>query len=222
MAKTCCICQEKIGVLDKGGELIEGRDDTQICMKCAEKIGYAKVELKESSSRATIKYKRDAIEFFSACITGGKVSRSVRSYLKSLTGITEEDINKAASEAQAQAERERRYMEERNKVIVSTSLSIPGYEIVRHCGVVMGESTVGTGIVADNLAAMSDLTGSTSHTMENTVRAVKQNAVQSIVKEAIFKDGNAVIGLEMDVFALRDNMVCASATGTAVVVRETS
>lgn len=219
MAANCCICGKKLGAFSHATQLVDGRDDLPICDACSEKKGYAQAVEAAKKSKLAAKYRNDVIEFFSAKLADGTVDAAAVEALEQIAGITQENKDRAAAEAAAQVERDRRYREERLSLIMTTGYEVSGREIESYCGVVTGTGTVGTGLVADTLSSLSDLAGTTSDTMSSKANYAKDIAIEDVRKKAIYADADAVIGLSVDVFALASNMLGASATGTAVKLK---
>lgn len=219
MAASCCICGRKIGAFSHPSQLVDGRGDLPICEECSSRKEYALMTDIPEENRVTAKNRNDAIAYFSARVADDSVSDEVKSILEDIAGITQEDKDRAAAEAAAAEERDRRYREERGSVIITTGYEIAGREIDRYCGIVSGTDTVGTGLVADAMSALSDLTGSNSDVLSSKAEQVKNRAIEDVRKKAIYADGDAVIGLSVDVYVIGGNMIGASAVGTAVKLK---
>lgn len=114
MAKQCCICNDHLGMLNKGGTLAEGRDDMPVCQNCADKLRYAKMRNISEENKMTLKFRKDAIEFFCNALKRDEMPEEVATTLEAVAGITDEDKEEAEKSAQA-AEEYRKAEEERLK-----------------------------------------------------------------------------------------------------------
>ncbi len=105
-------------------------------------------------------------------------------------------------------------------MIVTTTNSIEGKQIEQYLGLVSGEVILGTNVVRDFLASITDIIGGRSGTYESKLAEGRDMAVEEMVKKARNMGANAVIGVDLDFETLRDGMMMCIATGTAVKVKE--
>lgn len=105
-------------------------------------------------------------------------------------------------------------------MIVTTTESIEGKKIMRHCGVVGGEAILGANLVKDIFANVRDLVGGRSATYEEELRKARELALQALQKNAEESGANAVVGVGLDyeVLGQFNGMLMVTATGTAVVI----
>ena len=108
-------------------------------------------------------------------------------------------------------------------MIVSTTPSLQGHEIVDYKGVVTGEAILGTNIFRDLFASIRDIVGGRSGAYEKSLREAREIALREMQDEARERGCNAVVGVDIDyenvTVGSSGSMLMVSASGTAVVVR---
>tara|TARA_R110002020_G_scaffold5887_1_gene24206 strand:+ start:1017 stop:1343 length:327 start_codon:yes stop_codon:yes gene_type:complete len=108
-------------------------------------------------------------------------------------------------------------------MIVSTTNSIEGREIIEYKGIVTGEAILGTNIFRDLFAGIRDIVGGRSGAYEKALREARQIALRDMQEEADRLGANAVIGIDLDYENIsaggKSSMLMVSASGTAVVFR---
>ena len=108
-------------------------------------------------------------------------------------------------------------------MIVSTTPTLQGHEIVDYKGVVTGEAILGTNIFRDIFAGIRDIVGGRSGSYEKVLREARETALAELVDDARKMGANAVIGVDIDYENISTgssgSMLMVSASGTAVVVR---
>lgn len=216
MAKNCCVCEAKLGAFDKSASLIAGNDAFLLCSSCEEKLRDAKKTDIDPSNESLMAYHRRAIDHFADRMATGELDVAVVAALESLPGIVEKKSQAENAKAQAE-ENERRYREERDSVLVTTGFSFDGYTIVDYHGVVSTDNIIGTGIISEFKAGVSDILGESSNAFKDKLRSAKTLAYRDLVKEAILAGGNAVIGVSYNVYVV-GSMLGVSVTGTSVTV----
>ncbi|WP_319021393.1 heavy metal-binding domain-containing protein [Pseudomonas sp. FME51] len=104
-------------------------------------------------------------------------------------------------------------------VVLTTTHTIPGYEIKAIKDVVSAECAYGMNILFDLFADIRDFVGGRSQNVQKVLRAARANVMVELKKEAMMVGGNAVIGVDLDYseFSGKDkSMLFVVATGTAV------
>lgn len=108
-------------------------------------------------------------------------------------------------------------------MLVVTTPTVPGREIVEVYGMVSGEAILGANIFKDLFASVRDIVGGRSAAYEKELRRAKEIAIQEMENECAALGGNAVIGMDLDYESLQigagGNMLMVSANGTAVRIR---
>ena len=104
-------------------------------------------------------------------------------------------------------------------MIVTTTGQIDGRRITSYCGIVTGETVVGTNIFRDFIAGITDLVGGRSGGYEKELRQAKDMAIQEMVSEARTVGAQAVVGVDLDyehIGGSSKSMLMVTASGTAV------
>ena len=108
-------------------------------------------------------------------------------------------------------------------MIISTTNSLQGRDVVEYKGIVTGEAILGTNIFRDIFAGIRDIVGGRSGSYEKVLREARETALSELEDEARKLGANAVIGVDIDYENISTgssgSMLMVSASGTAVVVR---
>lgn len=108
-------------------------------------------------------------------------------------------------------------------MIVSTTPTLQGRDIVDYRGIVTGEAILGTSIFRDFFASIRDVIGGRSGSYEKVLNDARRTAIDEMTQQAREMGANAVVGVDIDYESIGqgqgDAMLMVSATGTAVVVR---
>ena len=107
------------------------------------------------------------------------------------------------------------------KMIVTTTPSVEGKEIVEYKGIVFGEVVAGVDFIKDFAAGLSNFFGGRSSSYEGELITARENALKELQQRAMQLGANAVVGVDVDyeVLGSGNNMLMVTASGTAVVVR---
>ena len=108
-------------------------------------------------------------------------------------------------------------------MIVSTTNTLEGHEVLEYKGVVTGEAILGTNIFRDFFASIRDIVGGRSGSYEKVLRDARETALRELQDEARGLGANAVIGVDIDYETISTgssgSMLMVSASGTAVLIR---
>jgi uncharacterized protein YbjQ (UPF0145 family) len=108
-------------------------------------------------------------------------------------------------------------------MLVVTTPTVPGREIVEVYGMVTGEAILGANIFKDIFAGIRDIVGGRAAAYEKELRRAKEIAIQEMENECSALGGNAIIAMDLDYESLQisrgGNMLMVSANGTAVRLR---
>ena len=104
-------------------------------------------------------------------------------------------------------------------MIVTTTNSIEGKEIVSYKGIVFGEVVAGVNFVKDMVAGLSNFFGGRSGTYEEELINARENAIAEMVKRAANMGANAIVGVDVDyeVLGADNGMLMVTVSGTAVI-----
>ncbi|MDD3393289.1 MAG: putative heavy metal-binding protein [Clostridia bacterium] len=106
-------------------------------------------------------------------------------------------------------------------MIVTTTNSIEGKEIVTYQGIVFGEVIAGVNFVKDMMAGLSNFFGGRSATYEEELINAREQAIAEMVKRAAAMGANAIVGVDVDyeVLGADNGMLMVSVSGTAVICK---
>ena len=107
-------------------------------------------------------------------------------------------------------------------MIISTTNTVPGMEIVEYKGFATGEVVAGINFIKDLGAGIRNLFGGRVQGYEDEIIQARTEALKELEARAAAMGANAVIGVRIDFDALGsngNNMLLVTVTGTAVVVR---
>ena len=104
-----------------------------------------------------------------------------------------------------------------NKMIVTTTPSVEGYQIADYKGIVVGEAILGANVFRDLFAGITDIIGGRSGAYEAELGKARQVALAELEERAGELGANAVVGVDLD-YEVINNMLMVSASGTAVVL----
>ncbi len=125
---------------------------------------------------------------------------------------------KAKQEELAKAQAER--AENEKHFMATTGYSFEGYRIIEYRGIANGEVVLGTGFFSESGAAFADLFGTASISMGEKFARAKKAALAQLQNDCLLRRANAVIGVDIDITTIGNNMVVASANGTAVRIEK--
>ncbi len=101
-------------------------------------------------------------------------------------------------------------------MIVSTTPSIEGRQIVEYCGIVTGEAIMGANIVRDLFASITDIVGGRSGAYEDKLKDAREIALDEMKSRAARLGADAVVGIDIDYEVIREGMLMVAVSGTAV------
>ena len=107
-------------------------------------------------------------------------------------------------------------------MIITTTNTVPGMEIVEYKGFATGEVVAGINFIKDLGAGIRNLFGGRVKGYEDEIIQARAEALKELEARASAMGANAVIGVRIDFDALGsngNNMLLVTVTGTAVVVR---
>ncbi|HOI30860.1 MAG TPA: heavy metal-binding domain-containing protein [Melioribacteraceae bacterium] len=106
-------------------------------------------------------------------------------------------------------------------MLVTTTNTIEGKNIVKYLGLVSGEAILGANIIKDFFASVRDIVGGRSAAYESELRKAKDIAISEMKDQALALGGNAVIAVDLDYETIgQGSMLMVSACGTAVQIEE--
>ena len=103
-------------------------------------------------------------------------------------------------------------------MIVTTTGSVEGKNILTYHGVVAGEAVMGTNFVRDFFARVTDKLGGRSDAYQKEIQNARAFALEDLIEEAEDYGANGVVGVSMDVEVIGDSMLMVIVSGTAVTL----
>ncbi|MEH6890743.1 heavy metal-binding domain-containing protein [Bacillus sp. JJ864] len=103
-------------------------------------------------------------------------------------------------------------------MIVTTTNTIQGKEIIEYVDIVNGEAIMGANIVRDIFASVRDVVGGRSGAYESKLKEARDIAMEEMKQLATQKGANAIVGIDVDYEVVRDGMLMVAVSGTAVCV----
>lgn len=104
-------------------------------------------------------------------------------------------------------------------MIVTTTPTIEGKQIVEYVGIVTGEAIMGANIVRDLFASITDIVGGRSGAYENKLKEAREVAFDEMRATASRMGANAIVGIDIDYEVIREGMLMVAVSGTAVKVQ---
>lgn len=103
-------------------------------------------------------------------------------------------------------------------MILTTTPTIEGHNIIEYKGVVCGEVISGVNFVKDTFAGLRDVFGGRSNSYESELIKARQEAMNEMEDRAKKMGADAVVGIDIDyeVMGSSNSMLMVIASGTAV------
>ena len=108
----------------------------------------------------------------------------------------------------------------RAEFLCTTGFNFDGYKITNYIGIKSGESVLGTGLLSDLSATLTDFFGVESSVVGMKLGQAKEKALASLIDRCIIAGANAAIGIDLDIMTYGPNMMVACANGTAVTIEK--
>lgn len=105
-------------------------------------------------------------------------------------------------------------------MLLTTTPSIEGKQILTYHGVITGEAIMGANVVRDIFASITDIIGGRSGAYEEKLQDARAVAMQELEQRAVYLGANAVVGIDLDYEVIGQNgsMLMVSVSGTAVTI----
>jgi UPF0145 protein len=105
-------------------------------------------------------------------------------------------------------------------MIITTSPTIEGHEIIEYKQIVFGEVIQGVNFLKDIAASFSNFFGGRSNSYEGELITTRENAIKEMEQRAKSLGANAIIAVDIDyeVLGQGNDMLMVTASGTAVVI----
>jgi len=106
-------------------------------------------------------------------------------------------------------------------MIVSTTPTIEGREIVQYLGPVAGECVYGANVFRDFFASIRDVVGGRAGGYQKVLRDGRRLAIEDMVEEARDLGADAILAMDIDYESIGEtnSMLMVSCNGTAVKLK---
>ncbi|MDO5044376.1 MAG: heavy metal-binding domain-containing protein [Coriobacteriia bacterium] len=106
-------------------------------------------------------------------------------------------------------------------MLITTTPTVSGFEIVEYKDLVFGEVIQGINVVKDFAAGITNFIGGRSVSYEGELEKARKGALNEMQRRASDIGANAIVGVDIDyeVLGTNNNMILVTASGTAVVIR---
>ncbi len=106
-------------------------------------------------------------------------------------------------------------------MLITTTPSVEGKQIIEYKGIVSGEVVAGINFLKDIAAGFRNVFGGRSHGYEEELIKARKDVLRELEQRAIEVGANAVVGMKFDyeVLGAEGGMILVTASGTAVVVK---
>ena len=107
----------------------------------------------------------------------------------------------------------------KQKILVTTTPSVEGWEIQSYLGPVFTHIVAGTGFFSDFAAGLTDIFGGRSQSYQKQLSAINSEAIEQLKEKASQLGGNLILGLRIDhdeISGKSKQMFMITAYGTAV------
>lgn len=106
-------------------------------------------------------------------------------------------------------------------MLVTTTPTIEGHEIIEYKGIVFGEVVSGMNFVKDFFSGITDVIGGRSGSYESEFQDARDEAIEEMIKRASKMGADAIVGVDVDyeVMGKENGMIMVSVSGTAVKLR---
>lgn len=105
-----------------------------------------------------------------------------------------------------------------DKAMVTSALELPGYRIVRNCGIVRGIVVRSRSIIGNLGAALQTIVGGNITLLTNLCEKTRQDAYELMLQHAAEHGANAIVSMRYDATEVMQGVTEVLAYGTAVQV----
>ena len=101
---------------------------------------------------------------------------------------------------------------------MTTGFSFDDYKVDKYKSIVSAQCIIGTGLVSEFAASITDFFGTESNAFSTKLDQAKDTAIDRLKRKAVIAGANAIIGVDFDYITFANNMLGVIANGTAVVI----
>ena len=103
-------------------------------------------------------------------------------------------------------------------IILTTTNSMDGFRVTKYIDIESVELVIGTGLFSEIGGGFADFFGARSTAFEQKLQQAKRMALDKLRFEAFKRDGNAIVGVDLDYTEFSGNRIGLIANGTIVQV----
>jgi len=218
MASNCELCGKSISFMGGGREPYTGKD-LYVCNECGTFFKNLDILRKEGSIEQFRINKTQLLNL----AKGNRNEIVIVDYLNLIERKLLDKMRQEDEEEQIAINKKvvsQRYEQLRAIFLSTTGYNFEGYIIKKYLGVVNGQAVLGTGFLSEIFASASDTFGKQSKVFSDKIREAKKLAFEDMLKEALYKGANAMIGIDIDIMTIGNNMIAVSGNATAVEIEK--
>lgn len=218
----CAICNKNQGGFIQSFKVDVNGIDYDLCFECGNLFNIIKTtddwDIKES-------YVDEMQKKLNSSTTA---SEELKTYIGSFLLPDNAELERRDRAAKLVIENEERQkrlieMEKENKeklqeMLDTTGYNFEGHHITSYNGVISAEYAVGTTFFNELLIEFAHETEHESTIYSSKLSKAKDEALLRLKYKAIHRNSNGIIGIDFDIYTLKDNTIIVSVTGTAVTV----
>lgn len=222
---TCINCGTRLNAFNETYPLWDETNE-KMCSRCKEKYVRLQKSLGFSITTDYVSNHPDELKQFGFTDSGIKYLHDYAFYQENANEIQAEKIKENEAEKERQQKLREQALAEwdtnKKAFMETTGFSFEGYRIVEYRGIRSGEVVLGTGFLSEFSAGINDLFGTASNTMAAKLTTAKSAALEKLKENCLLLNANAVIGVDIDISIMGQNMILACANGTAVRIEKIS
>ena len=107
-----------------------------------------------------------------------------------------------------------------NPELVTGAFELPGYRVVRNCGIVRGIVVRSRSLLGNFAAGLQTIVGGNITVLTELCENTREEAYDLMVEHAVEHGANAIIGMRYDANDVKEGITEVLAYGTAVVIEK--
>ena len=211
----CAVCQKRISMLDSSTTISYLGESVEVCESCGEKISLALSSPEENEHPLRKRMRDEAIEFLKNKQNSSTVSPFMKRFLQEKIGKNQEEKR---GDSQQRVEALEKFKESGASMPATTGLGFEGFNIVGYLGVYSCDYSENYSAPSNIVAEVASMPEKGIDGYPRTAERAKRGAYLRLLQEAAIAGANAVIGVSFETYVVANTIVCASATGTAVMI----
>ena len=114
-------------------------------------------------------------------------------------------------------------MRNSKEILVTTTSTLEGYEVIEYIKPITAHVVAGTNLFSDFFASFTDVFGGRSNTYQKQLASLNNEAIERLKKQAAQLGSNCILGLNIDMDEISGkgkSMFMITAIGTAVIIND--